>query len=174
MYSRRDVCFTGAISSLIIAQSVTIAKSAPGSPHRLARPDHLVDVQLVPPLPNFKEAREFSVFLKKRFELRVVSRDTKMSSDGQKAVDEMIDKSMTQVFEVKEESGQIDKTKQYRYVPIRIRQAITIRNLDTFSDLAVTEAEWQNKKFQKGLLITAAVIQRIRDFICPMFPFCTA
>ena len=172
MISRRDLCATVVISPFIVAQSTKIAKSAPSLPTTMALPSHLIDVQAFPPLPNFKSPKEFSDQLNKRFETRAQSRGAKLTDDGQKAIRNMVEKAVPQVFQ-KEESGPIDKSKKYQSLPIPVRQAIAFRNLDTISDLAIVSAEREDEKYKKGKLITAAIIQGVRDFVCPMYPFCT-
>jgi hypothetical protein len=170
MYSRREICATAALSSVMFAQSFNSAKSAPVMPLQ-SLPDHIILAQTFPPLPDFKTADEFKKVLITRFVNRAESRQTKVADDGVKAINDLIEKAMPLVFSPYKE-GPMDKSKQYSSLPLPIRQVITIRNLDSMADTAISVAEEENKKLQKGKTITGAIIQGVRDFLCPMYPFC--
>lgn len=172
MYSRRKFFTTAALSLPFVAQSSVSAKSAPaGRP--LLKTQDLIRVQAFAPLPSFKNLEELSKFLEERFVARARSRNANVAPDAQKTINGIIKESMPKVF-TEDKLGSVDKTKQYQNLPIPVRQVITIRNLDTMSDIAIVLADRENKKSQKGVIITASIIQSVRDFVCPMFPFCTA
>jgi len=171
MYSRREILTTATLSLPLVASIIAGAKAAPAA-LLLAPNDDFIRAQTFAPLPNFKKADAYVEFMNSRFVARAKSRNAEVTEDGRKAVNELIAKSAPEVF-AETDFGPIDKSKKYRNLPIPIRQAIAIRNLDSISDAAIVVAEAENKKSQKGVLITASVIQSVRDFFCPMFPFCT-
>jgi hypothetical protein len=170
MYTRREICAATGLSSIMIAYSINSAKSIAAMPLP-SPPEHAVRAQAFPPLPDLKSPEEFKKLLQTRFFGRAESRQVNVSDDGKKEIGDLIEKATFVVFSPKEE-GPIDKSKRYASLPLPIRQIIAMRNLDSMTDTAIYVAEEDHKKFQKGRTITGAIIQGVRDFFCPMYPFC--
>jgi hypothetical protein len=168
MHTRRDIC-----GSLTLATTVsilpTIAWSRPIFPDMALSTEQVVLAQAIPPLPNIPNFEEFAKFLMARFMARAASRETKVAGDASGILGELISKSAI-VFE-REETGPIDRTKNFRILPLPVRQVIAVRNLDTIADIAIVMAD-RDKEKVKEKIITRAILQGVTDFLCPMYPFC--
>jgi hypothetical protein len=164
-FTRREALGTSIGAAAILALPSASGNSASISPSRPASPDHLVLAQQVPPLPNIANAEGLAKVLEGRFIQRTTSRDVPLTPDGTDALQSFIRKGVSVVFS-DVDAGPIDGKKNYKSLPLPIRQIIAIRNLDTTADIAVYVAQ------QTGKRITAEVLKNVSDFLCPMYPFC--
>jgi hypothetical protein len=163
--TRREAVATSVAAAAMLALPSTKGNSASIAPNRPASQDDVLQAQQIPPLPDIPDPEQFYKFLEGRFIQRAAGRDIQLASDGADALRSFIRRGVPIVF-AKVESGPIDGKKDYRNLPLPIRQVIAIRNLDTTADIAIYVAQQKDKK------ITAEVLKSVSDFLCPMYPFC--
>ncbi len=171
MYSRREACSVTALSVAMILQSANRSNSMPARSDASSLPDLLIRIQEFPPPLRYKTDKALKGALVKRFIGLANSQKTEVSSEGKQTLEKIIDEGLPRVFE-KRQSGPIDKSKKFENLPISLRQAITFRNLHSIADASIYVAIENEKKIGKRV-ITAEIIQSVRDFFCPMYPFCT-
>lgn len=144
----------------------------PFSTNFRALADVRIPVQLAPPAPppkpeDLRDQKSFESYLMQRFEFR--TEKVGVAIDKKEALPEIqkfANQAAHAAFE-EQRRGDIDKKRDYRVLPLQVRRVIIVRNFDTLTDL-LTIAAQESKK------ITRDIVQRVRDFLCPIYPFCTA
>lgn len=90
----------------------------------------------------------------------------KIESDADPEIVKFANQAALAAFE-EQRSGQIGKEKDFRILPVEVRRVIVIRNYDNLTDVLIVAAT-------EGKRITRAIVSNLRDFICPLYPFCGA
>jgi hypothetical protein len=121
-----------------------------------------------PPTPeDLSEPKRFEAYLHTRFKIRTDQSGVFLDGDAMPSFQEIVSAAAKAAFE-DQRRGAINKSRDYLVLPLAIRRPIIVRNFDTLTDVLVIAA------FNEGKKITRAIINSARDFVCPMFPFCTA
>jgi hypothetical protein len=127
-----------------------------------------IPAQASPPrLPDFTDGRAFQDFLRNRFELRVRTAEVAVDPNARNSIDELIN-SATEAAMTTDREGPIDRSRNYAAIPRQTRQLIIIRNFDTIIDLLLVAA------LREGRRVTNEIVNNVKGFVCPLYPFCTA
>jgi hypothetical protein len=91
-----------------------------------------------------------------------------VESDADSALKEIFVKPAAQAATQKIEGKEIDKQKNYRALPPALRQRAIVRNFDNASDIIIYVA------IERGRKVTRSIVTGVRDFLCPLYPFCSS
>lgn len=163
--TRRSVCAGVTVSAAL----TTLAIAVPASTQSGEVPAHRLLAQLAPAAPppsqdDLRDQKAFEYFLVQRIRRRTESVGVMIESDANPEIEKFASQAAAAAFE-KERPGRIGKEKDYRVLPTQVRRVIIIRNYDDLTDILIAAAA-------EGRRITQAVVSNVRDFICPLYPFC--
>jgi hypothetical protein len=167
--TRRSVCTGAAVSAAFATWSAWPAVAVPASTRLSPAPERPILAQLAPAGPppsqdDLRDQKTFENFLMQRIRRRAESAGVKIDNDAAPEIDKFADLAAAAAFE-KQRPGQIDKQRDYRVLPDQIRRPIIMRNYDELIDLLIFASK-------EGGRITRTVVANVRDFICPLYPFC--
>jgi len=120
-----------------------------------------------PTADDLKDPKAFETFLVKRVDYRCEVMSVGIDADARPSIQELASTGAKAAFE-EQRPGTLNKEKDYRVLPIPVRRIIVLRNLDTVTDLLIFSALAESKK------VTVKIVSAVRDFVCPMYPFCRA
>jgi hypothetical protein len=167
--TRRSVCTGAAVSAAFTTSSARPVLAVPASTSLSAAAERPILAQLAPAAPppsqdDLRDQKTFENFLMQRIRRRAESADIKIDNDAAPEIDKFAGQAAAAAFE-KQRPGQIDKQRDYRVLPDQIRRTIIMRNYDDLIDLLIFAS-------REGGKITRTVVSNVRDFICPLYPFC--
>lgn len=167
--TRRSVCAGAAVSAVLTASNAKPAIAVPASTNISAPPAYRMLTQLAPADPppsqdDLQDQKPFENFLLRRIHRRTESVGVKIDRDADPEIERFANQAALAAFE-KQRPGQIGKERDFRVLPIEVRRGIIIRNYDNLTDVLIVAAA-------EGRRITRTVVSNVRDFICPLYPFC--
>src|SRR5262249_52673265 len=166
MIDRRSLCVGAAVGAF--AAHSEVAGAMPEG--RLSHSDEaLVFVQQPPPVrPPSREQlanpKAFEEYLAESAFQRLDQAGIAVD-DAKPSILEVIQRSAEAAF--RPQKGEIRRGETLDALPIEVRRVIVVRNFNTFVDVLIVVG------WNEGKRLTKEAVNRVRGFLCPLYPICT-